>query len=157
MRQRLTLKAKELQLDHVHFHGSLPKAEIYQICQNADVLLESKQDTNLYRWGFSFNKLYDYFACQKPIVIGIRSPYKPVEESGAGFNTTPEDPAEFADAILKLRAMGVEGRRQIGIRGFDYVNKHHNFDNLAARLAEIINETCSTVGSTKFSRRPEHC
>jgi len=139
-RYRLNERLKSERIYNVRIHGPISKKDVYKVILESDVMLESKQDTPLYQWGMSFNKIFDYFACKKPVIIGLSAKYNPVDVCGAGKVVPPEDSAAMAVAILELKSLSPEALDQMGQRGCEYVREHHDFDGLALKLDNLLRE-----------------
>ncbi len=126
-------------LRHVVFREPVGKEKIPSLLAGADALwIGTRAVKNLYKYGFSFNKLFEYLAAGKPVLFSIDSPYNPVEESGAGITVPPEDPEALSGAVLRLLAMPVEERREMGQKGIAYVKKFHEMERLADRFDQLI-------------------
>jgi hypothetical protein len=63
------------------------------------------------------NKLFDYMAAARPIVIAVDVPSNPVAEASAGLSVPAEDATAMAEAIKALLAMSPEERWEMGLRG----------------------------------------
>ncbi len=139
-RARLDDRVKNEGIENISILGPVSKKDIYQVIQRSAVMLESKQDTSLYKWGMSFNKIFDYFACKKPVIIGLAADYNPVAECNAGRVVPPEDPQAMAAAILELKKMSSESLVSMGELGYEYVRQHHDFEDLASKLDTLLKE-----------------
>ncbi|HLP59538.1 MAG TPA: hypothetical protein VK186_11940 [Candidatus Deferrimicrobium sp.] len=93
---------------------------------------------NLYKYGFSFNKLFEYLAAGKPIVFSIDSDYNPVKESGAGITVPPQDPGALSEAIIRLYGMPGEERLEMGRKGVAYAREFHEMERLADRFDRLL-------------------
>lgn len=129
---RLVERARAEGLDNVHFEGLVPKAQIFDVMQHADAFIVTMRRSNLYRFGMSFNKLFDYLACARPIVFGCAASNDIVTQAGAGLSVQAEDPRALAEAIVTLADMAPEERAEMGRRGRAFVEAHHSFAHLAA-------------------------
>lgn len=96
---------------------------------------------SLYKYGISMNKIPDYMAMGRPVIIAIESVNNPVIEANAGIRVAPEDPEELAGAIMKLAQMSEDDLRAMGLRGRRYVEQTHDMKLLAKRLADVM-ERC---------------
>jgi glycosyltransferase involved in cell wall biosynthesis len=92
----------------------------------------------VYRYGISFNKLFEYMAAERPVVFACGSVYDPVAVTGAGVTVAPDDARQLADAFVDLAAATPEARAAMGAAGRDYVAREHNMLHLGARLAEVV-------------------
>lgn len=133
--------AQELKLSNVKFEPSIPKSEIPNLASQADAFVITVSDLgNLYKYGISPNKLYDYMASGRPIIFASASANNPVAESGAGVTVPPDNPIALADAIKSLSEMPQSARILMGGAGRAYVEKYHSYKSLAAQFSEILNK-----------------
>jgi len=133
--------ARDLGLNNVEFGAPVPKQQIPALAAEADGFVISVLDLpQLYRYGISMNKLFDYFAAARPIVIASSAANNPIEEAGAGITVHPGDPVALAKAIVSLVASPADQRVAMGRAGRTYVEKNHDFRILAAKLAATLNE-----------------
>ena len=89
------------------------------------------------------NKLFDYLAAERPIIISSDAVNNPVSEAQAGLTVKAGQPKALADAILKIAATPFEERRRMGQAGRAYVEQNHSFDELSARLAAVLDDVCA--------------
>ena len=94
----LIQRARELGLENVTFEDTVPKYRIFEVLASADAFLVALQDTTLYRWGISLNKLYDYLAMARPIVLAVPELVynNPVEEACAGLTAPANNHEAYA-------------------------------------------------------------
>jgi glycosyltransferase involved in cell wall biosynthesis len=137
-RERLEGLVRERGILSVRFVGAVPKDEIPGLLASMDACVAVLQDLPLYRFGISLNKLADYLAAGRPVVLAGRPANNIVSESGAGITVAPEDPRALADAIEQLMAMDPATRRQLGERGRAFVAAHRDWRSLAVRYEEVL-------------------
>jgi glycosyltransferase involved in cell wall biosynthesis len=137
---RLIELAGKLQLRNVEFREPVKKTEVPKVLQEATVTACILQDIPLYRYGISLNKLFDYLALGKPIILGGNPANNPVEEACCGLTVPPRDPKALAEAIIKLYRMPPEEREALGRQGREYVERHHAIPVLADRLEACLRE-----------------
>jgi glycosyltransferase involved in cell wall biosynthesis len=135
---RLMSKAKEMRINNVVFEDAVPKRQVYNWLQEADAFVVIVIKSPLYKWGLSFNKLYDYLAMARPIIFAADIPDNPVEESCAGITVPPDDPQALAKAVQKLGVMPSAKHWDMGLRGRRYVEEHHDFARLADKLDQVL-------------------
>ncbi len=135
----LRVLAQEVGATNVTFTDPLPKDEVLAILPSADALAIPGLDTDLYRFGISPNKLFDYMGAARPILLCLKTPESPVEVSGCGLMVTPESADKLAEAIVALHDMSAEERAVMGSRGREFVIEHHDMQLLAQRLADALN------------------
>jgi glycosyltransferase involved in cell wall biosynthesis len=135
---RLQSRATAEALHQVRFQDPVPKAEIYDHMARADALVVNMNRGNLYRFGISFNKLYDYLAVGRPVVSGTDAANDPVAEAGAGITVPANDPEALAAAVERLAAATPIERAAMGARGRAFVAEHHDIERLAERFDEVL-------------------
>ena len=85
------------------------------------------------------NKLYDYLCSGSPIIYGVDSgAYHPVSDAGAGIEIRPESVDELVAAILTIKEMSVQDRREMGERGRRLAFSEYEYGAIADRLASFI-------------------
>jgi glycosyltransferase involved in cell wall biosynthesis len=145
LKEELQQLANTLGLTNISFEPPVPKTTIPQLAAQADGFVITVLGLpRLYRYGISMNKLFDYFAAARPVVIACNAANNPVLEAGAGITVPPDDPQELARAIVALYRMPTEERQQMGAAGRRYVEENHDTNRLAARLASTLN-ACSVA------------
>ncbi|QSE96796.1 glycosyltransferase family 4 protein [Fulvivirga lutea] len=130
--------AKRKNLNHIYFHEPVPKKEVFNVISDADILIASLKDTDLYEYGISLNKIYDYMAIGKPVVFGVRAFNNPISEARAGVSVRPENAEEMADGIKEIVSMTIEQRNEMSIRARHYISKGHTFEILGSRLMKEL-------------------
>jgi glycosyltransferase involved in cell wall biosynthesis len=140
---KLMALAKELGLLNVEFRDPVPKSEVAKVLHEADAFFVQLGGTEVYRYGISSNKLFDFMAAGKPVFSSAAAPKNPVEEAGCGFTIPPQNPQALAEAVIKLYQMSPEERAEMGKRGREYVEKHHDIRKLAAQLESVLQSVLS--------------
>jgi glycosyltransferase involved in cell wall biosynthesis len=144
VKAQLVEQARRLGLTNVEFEPPVPKSRIPALAAEADAFIISVPGLpRLYRYGISMNKLFDYLASSRPIIIASSAANNPVRDSGAGYTVEPDNPDEIAKAILAMASASPEDRLRMGSAGRDYVETHHGFHRLAEKLAGALNQSCT--------------
>ena len=137
----LERRARSEGISNVKFSPPVPKKEVFCTLSEADAFIVTLRKINLYRFGTSLNKVYDYLALARPVIFGADSINNPVSEANAGYVVAPEDSHAMADAVKKLAGLSQEERWQMGLRGRMFVEEHHDIAKLAAKLEKVFLET----------------
>ncbi|MCC5881200.1 MAG: glycosyltransferase family 4 protein [Halomonas sp.] len=125
----------------VRFEPPVPKREIPALAREADAFVITVRDLpELYRFGISMNKLFDYMAASRPVIIASAAVNDPVAEAGAGITVAPEDPLLLAEGIKRLVALPPEERARMGRSGRAHMEAVYDYRILAGRLAGIMND-----------------
>jgi glycosyltransferase involved in cell wall biosynthesis len=146
-REALEAKARELGLTNVLFGGERPIEEVPYLLARADVCV-----TNLLPDGYLEKilsvKTFEYLACEKPVVAGLRGEgARVLEESGGGIAVEPGDPEAMAEAVRSLLD-DPERRAELGRAGRRYVVEHRSRAAIAARLEELLDEVTAHRNGT---------
>jgi glycosyltransferase involved in cell wall biosynthesis len=140
----LQQRANELGLSNVFFELPVPKNMLASVITQADSFVVAMQPLpDLYRYGISFNKLFDYFQAGRPIVSASCAAYDPVLAAQAGLVVPAGDPSALAVAIDKLRQLPHEERERFGLNGHAYFKENYTYALLAKRLASSLNHLVS--------------
>jgi glycosyltransferase involved in cell wall biosynthesis len=124
-RKRLQARAEADQLDNVLFVGAQPKQEMRYYLASADACVAILQNIRMFRMTYP-NKVFDYMAAGRPILLAIDGVIREVVESArAGIYVPPGDPKSLAEAVRYLADHGVE-REAMSKQGRSYVEKHFN-------------------------------
>lgn len=133
----LEQRVSDEQIANVVFKGRVEKKYVPSVVSQADLNLAHNTPSPLFRFGISFNKLFDYFAAKKPILSDFPCPYNPAVQTGAGADV-PEPTAEMiAQQIIRLAEM--EPRQYAAYcENAARAAQEYDFRTLTAKLANII-------------------
>jgi glycosyltransferase involved in cell wall biosynthesis len=134
----LMARAKRLGAANVEFLDPIPKGQMAAFLAEVDVGVIHTGYTPVYRYGISFNKLFDYMAARLPIAFATTTAADPIVATGAGISVAPDDPEALADAFEALVIAGPEERRRMGERGRAFAEEEHDMRILADRFASIV-------------------
>lgn len=128
------------QVDNIYFHSPIEKKYIKASLAYADILLMPLANINVFKYGLSPNKLYDYLEASKAILISSPTPNTVVGQIKAGVECQAGQPKELAKAIQLLISLPEEERIAMGQRGKEYVREFHNWDKLGEKVETILLE-----------------
>ncbi len=147
LKSELMTQASQLNLTTVFFEDPVPKTRIRQLASEADAFVVCVKDLpRLYKYGISMNKIFDYLAASRPIIMASGAANDPVQDAGAGFTVKPESSFEMAEAIEKLVKLSPDQRTAMGKAGRAYAEKNHSFSALALKFAEVLEQLGKEVG-----------
>ena len=135
--ERPELERMVRDLDPVVLADPIPKRSVPVVLRAIDAGIVHATANPVYRYGISFNKLFEYLAAGRPVVFACDSAYDPVAIAKAGISLSPSDPDRLADALLRLADATSASRARMGSAGRDYVAREHDIERLAEELAEI--------------------
>ena len=142
---RLLKIAEELKLTNVSFEPPVSKNAISKLASSADAFIFNLIDADVFKYGISSNKLFDYFAASRPIIFCCNAGNNPVAESNSGITVAPNNPKALANAIATLASLPIAERTRMGAAGFEFVKANHSFALLAKRLAVVLDDISPVI------------
>lgn len=135
-KESLRALAAEMGVDNVRFEDPIPKSEIPSLLEQCHGALMLLADVEVFRYGVSPNKLFDYLMASVPVIANVPGAVERiVEEAEGGVVIQPADPEALADAISKL-ARGDRWRTP----GPEYIRANHDRRMLTISLSDTLEE-----------------
>lgn len=108
-KENLQEYVKSNKMKNVKFKGRVQKKYIPNILSKGDLNLFCLEYLpNLFKYGLSPNKMFDYFASGHPIVSNVECGYDMLEEYNCGFTVKGGSAEALAEGILKFYNMPKE-------------------------------------------------
>ena len=124
-------------LENTLFLPPIPKVEMPAALAAADACIAILKPVDMYKTTYP-NKVFDYMASGKPVVLAIDGVIREViENASGGIPVCPGDPEALSQAILQL-ADDPELTHRLGKQARSYVETHFDRVILASRLMEIM-------------------
>jgi glycosyltransferase involved in cell wall biosynthesis len=140
----LLAQAAQLDLTNVYFLPPIPKKEMPGALAAANACIAILKPISMYATVYP-NKVFDYMAAGRPIVLAIDGVIrKVVEDAQAGIFVEPGDAQALAEAIQYLVEHQQEGIA-MGLRGRDQVERNFNRPVLADQMAAIMEKMVNKV------------
>jgi glycosyltransferase involved in cell wall biosynthesis len=137
------LLADQLGLRNLVFEDAIPKQQVPDRLQQADILVSVLRDLDLYQYGISLNKLFDYMAAGKPVILTGNPVNNIVAEAGCGRTAPPDDPQALAEVIVELYHLPAAERERMGRNGRTFVEERYNINLLAIKLRNTLDDLLS--------------
>lgn len=138
-KSELKRKVKQQGISNVAFEPAIPKVELEKFGREADVFVICVRDLpELYRYGISMNKLFDYMAMSRPIIIASGAMNNPIEDAKCGVTVQPEDSSALAKAIFDLSIRSEDELSELGKRARSHVENYYNYSFLGKKLSELL-------------------
>jgi glycosyltransferase involved in cell wall biosynthesis len=125
-------------LDNVSMVGPVAKRDVPATLKAFDACYVGYHPSPLYRFGISPNKVFDYMAASRPVILAASAANDPVRDAQCGLTVEPGDPAALAQAIRSLRSAPPAERARMGSNGRAYVERVHSYPGLAALYAPLL-------------------
>ena len=137
-KESLQKRAREAGLENVTFLPPVGRSQMPSLTQAADLGYLGLQKKDLFRYGVSPNKLYEYMSAGVPVLFAIDTIHDEVSEAQCGFSLPAQDPAALADALRRIVTLPRGRLREMGERGRRYVQSTHTYEALAQRYAGLF-------------------
>lgn len=126
-------------ISNVIFKGSVEKKYIPSILSKCDLNAITGKSIDLYKYGISPNKMFDYFASGKPILSNIECGYDILKEYGCGVTVKGGSTEALAEGIIKFYEMS---KKEYYLYCNNALKAARDFDFkiLSQKLEEIILE-----------------
>lgn len=136
-RAALEQRVREEHIGNVVFKGKVEKKYIPSIVSRADVNFAHNTPTPMFRFGISFNKLFDYFAAGQPILCDFPCSYNPAIVRHAGMEVSEVQPQRVAAAVDCLAALPETDRQVMGANA-RRAAEEYDFKRLTEKLVSVI-------------------
>ena len=136
-RAALEQRVRDEHIGNVVFKGKVEKKYIPSIVSRADLNFAHNDPSPLFRFGISFNKLFDYLAAGKPVLCDFPCPYNPAVTYGAGIEATDTQPQQIAKAIDAL-VTSAEQEWQSYCANARRAAEDYDFNRLTGKLIAVI-------------------
>lgn len=137
-KNRLIKQAENLK--NIYFFDSIPKNQIPNLLKKMNYLILAWKKENLYRFGISPNKIFDYMMAEKPIIQAIEAGNDMIKEAECGISVEPENPQAIVQAIEILNQKSQDELSKMGQNGKTYVLKNHDYSKLAQKMLSVFFE-----------------
>ena len=144
-RPALEKRVQEEKIGNVVFKGRVEKKFVPSIVSRADVNIAHNTPSPLFRFGISFNKMFDYLAAGKPVLSDFPCPYNPATDHGAGLDVQQPDAASIARAVEKMAAMPPQERETMAHNAL-CTAQEYDFRKLTDRLLDVIEHPVAVGG-----------
>ena len=125
--------ARRRNVPNISFEDAIPKSEVAAKASEALAFAFTMRSLDVYRYGISPNKVFDYMAAGKPVLMSTVTKQCPILRSGGGISITDNTVAGWAAAIAELDAMPASQLARLGKAGRAYVEENHDYRVLATK------------------------
>jgi glycosyltransferase involved in cell wall biosynthesis len=137
-KQELMERAAREDLSNCVFLDPVPKGELAELMQSADLGLMILANVEAFYFGTSPNKFFDYIAGGMPVLCNYPGwVSEMLVEWGAGVAVPPDDPAAFAEALMDLETKR-EALVQMGRRGRELAEQQFDREKLADQFVDVM-------------------
>lgn len=136
----LPILKKRVQVENIKnvvFKGKVEKKFVPYIVSHADLNFAHNEATPLFKYGISFNKLFDYMAAGKPIFCDFHCDYNPAVKEGCGIESVDTSSSAIASKIDYLSKLNEKDYEAYCYNALNAARKY-DFKNLTNDLISVI-------------------
>jgi colanic acid biosynthesis glycosyl transferase WcaI len=131
--------ARSRGLTNVRFVGQQAREKIPAYISASDACLVLLKRTELFKTVLP-TKMLEFMSCARPVILGVDGHARRVmEQANAGIFIQPEDPAELADAVIRLAADPAL-RESLGRNGRQHVLQHFSRRQTATAYLDLLHD-----------------
>ena len=135
--ENLKIRIKKECISNVIFKGKVQKKYVPYITSHSDLNIMHNRYSPIFRFGISLNKMFDYLAAGKPILVDFHSRYNPAIESEGAIESVDNTAEGIAELIQKFAKMAKDERNMLGANSRTGATKY-DFKVLTQRLVDLI-------------------
>ena len=137
-KQNLIDVAKQKKLRNITFLDPVEKKAIPTLCEKFDIIYLGSQDSPLYRFGISMNKLTDGLMAGKPIICAITTSSSPVSKYSCGITVKSNDVDGILLAIGKIKHMSNQELQSLRERSISVARRDYAYNKLALKFEKLF-------------------
>lgn len=138
-RYMLEDKCKRQCIDNVVFKGEVDKKYIPYIVSNSDLNILNYSQHNIWKYGGSQNKNFEYLAAEKPILSTVTMGYDIITKYNAGISLENQHAENIAKAIINISNME-KGEYDLLCRNARSAAQEYDFRTLTDKLTSCIED-----------------
>jgi glycosyltransferase involved in cell wall biosynthesis len=148
-RAALEARAKELRLTNVMFAGERPRGEVPQWIAGSDACAVLLRRNEVFLTVVP-SKMLEIMAAGRPIILGVEGEALALlERARAGIGIAPENAAQLAAAICRLRDDAALAA-QLGANGRAFVRQEFRRETLAEKYLELLERVKAEAASDEW-------
>lgn len=138
LRNDLIKKAEGL--NNILFLDRIPKSQVQSILKTFDLLYIAWHDRNIYNYGISANKIFDYMYSEKPILMSGNIRNSEVDLANCGKVVYTSNIKDVNNALSEFCVMSPSERLQYGKRAKEFILKFRTYEYLSQLYIDIFQE-----------------
>ena len=123
---------------NITFIPKVKKFEVSSLLSCFDLLYVASRNYEIYKYGISANKIFDYMLAGKPILMSSFKHKSYIELANCGRMIPAENSNEIAKAIEEISNMPKEERAKMGENGRQFLMENLTYDIMAKKLDKIL-------------------
>ena len=129
--------AETKDLRNVAFIGRVERSQVQTVLAHCDLLYFAVQDSPVWQYGMSLNKLTDYMMAAKPVLASYSGYPSMLNEAGCGRFVPAGDKDALKKAIYDFAALPRERLTAMGAAGRNWLIANRRWDVLARQYLDL--------------------
>ena len=138
VKNQLMEYAKANNVTNIEFLDPVLKDNMDNVLELLDIGYIGLKKQNLFNYGVSPNKLFDYMMASLPVIYAVEASNDPVKDSNCGISVPAENPEAVVEAVMKIKNLSEEEKIKIGGNGKKYVLDNHMYEGLADKFLNAL-------------------
>lgn len=130
--------AKANNVTNIEFLDPVLKDNMDNVLELLDIGYIGLKKQNLFNYGVSPNKLFDYMMASLPVIYAVEASNDPVKDSNCGISVPAENPEAVVEAVMKIKNISEEEKIKMGGNGKKYVLDNHMYEGLADKFLNAL-------------------
>lgn len=126
-------------LENIIFINKVTKEEVASFLNLCDLLYFSSSNSEIWKFGWSPNKLIDYMMSGKPVLASYSGYQSMISEAESGFFTPSEDSIALSNKLESIYSMDKSDLNKMGQLGKEWLVKNRDWDVIASDYLRHIN------------------
>lgn len=144
-RPMLEQRVKDENIGNVVFKGRVEKKFVPSIVSRADVNFAHNTPSPLFRFGISFNKMFDYLAAGKPVLSDFPCSHNPSVTYKAGLDVQCPDAKSVARRVEEMADMDRQEWERLSCNA-RRTAEEYDFKKLTDKLLDVIEHPVKSEG-----------
>ncbi|MDC0559137.1 glycosyltransferase family 4 protein [Candidatus Izimaplasma bacterium] len=133
----INIKIEKLKLTNIVLKGKIEKKYIPSILSRADLNIMLGEANEVFKYGISANKLFEYFASCKPTIVTFKSGFSIVEKYKAGIELENSDSTSIVNGIQLFKNLSNESYNRY-CQAAKKASQDYDFKNLSDQYIRVI-------------------
>lgn len=139
--KKLTELSNKLRLENISFEKPVPKYKVHKILSASDALILAMNNLpGLYKYGVSFNKIFDYLLSARPVLIASCAKFDIIKSSSSGLISNAGNHIMLGKNIIKMTNLTETEKNKFGTNGRNYVLANFLYKDLSEKLVKVLND-----------------
>lgn len=137
-KEKQKLHDKYSSQDNILFIDPIPKKQVQSMLDLFDVCFIGWNKENIYNYGISANKMFDYMYSKKPILNAFSGSGDIIKLSNCGITIEAKNSRQIANTAEEFYHMSQSLRDKLGDNGYNYVLKYFTYVKLAKKFESLF-------------------